>query len=293
MKKVLGELKFAATTPQPVLLLGETGTGKGVFALALHQLCRANKTFIRAQPSYGNFDLVQSELFGHEKGAFTGATSERKGVLEEADGGSIFLDEIDNLPAETQVMLLHSLQEGAFRRVGSLKERNSKFRLIAATNKNLSGFKSSIRPDLFHRLSHHIITIPPLRERLEDIAQLSETFLQELCSREKISLSAISLSALAKLKKYNWPGNIRELRAVVEQAIYRAKFSGRLTVEPEDIIIGSEESASGNFRLKVDEFEQTLLIKALKEAKGNVSEAARILEVDRTQLKRMLKRFSL
>jgi DNA-binding NtrC family response regulator len=297
MKHVLGEIRFAASTPQPLLLLGETGTGKGMIANAIHQLSTPSRPFIRAQPSYGNFDLIQSELFGHEKGAFTGAIGERKGLLEEADRGTLFLDEIDGLPNETQVMLLHAIQEGEFRRVGGSKERKSKFRLIAASNKNLEELKKTIRSDLYHRLSHHLIIIPSLRQRLEDINSLSLQIVQEISSKAKLPISSISASALLKLKTHRWPGNIRELKAVVEQAIYRAKFAERLIIEPEDLSFSAEVAdsaiAGAHFRNQVDQFEKSLLIDALNQSGGNLSEASRNLGLERSQFKRMLHRFSL
>jgi len=296
MKKVLGELKFAASTPQSLLLLGETGTGKGILAGAIHQLAHPNRPFIRAQPSFGNFDLIQSELFGHEKGSFTGAATDRKGLLEEADQGTLFLDEIDNLPHETQVMLLHAVQEGVFRRIGSSKERKSKFRLIAASNKSLEEFKASVRADLYHRLSHQLIIIPPLRERTEDIDSLCFSLIQDLGSKERISVSSISIAALNRLKSYSWPGNVRELKAVTEQAMYRARFSGRAIVEPEDLFFHESDSSDARvsgFRAQVDQFERSLLLAALKQTEGNISEAARILELERSNLRKMLKRLAI
>jgi DNA-binding NtrC family response regulator len=296
MKHVLGELRFAASTPQPLLLLGETGTGKGLMANAIHQLSTPNRPFIRAQPSYGNFDLVQSELFGHEKGAFTGAFGERKGLLEEADCGTLFLDEIDGLPNETQVMLLHAVQEGEFRRVGGSKGKKSKFRLIAASNKNLEELKKTIRADLYHRLSHQLITIPPLRQRLEDVNSLSLQIAQEISSKAKLPISSISASALLKLRSHSWPGNIRELKAVVEQAVYRARFAERLIVEPVDLSFSDVVNNTVNpahFRTQVDQFEKSLLIDALNQSNGNLSQASRRLGLERSQFKRMLHRFSL
>lgn len=296
MKLVLAELKFAASTPQPLLLLGETGTGKGILASAIHQLAHPSRPFIRAQPSFGNFDLIQSELFGHEKGSFTGATTDRKGLLEEADQGTLFLDEIDNLPHETQVMLLHAIQEGVFRRVGGTKERKSKFRLIAASNKSLEDFKRSIRADLFHRLSHQLIVIPPLRDRLEDLSSLCLSLVHDLGAREKIPVSSISEAALAKLKSYTWPGNVRELKAVVEQAMYRARYAHRAVIETQDLFLNDfspSKSDKTGFRAQVEQFERSLLIAALNKSGGNLSEAARLLELERSHFRRMLKRFSI
>jgi len=296
MKRVLEEVKFSGSNNQPVLLLGETGTGKGVIAKAIHQLHRPGKTFIRAQPSYGNFDLVHSELFGHDKGAFTGALHERKGLIEDAHEGTLFLDEIDSLPQETQVALLNVIQEGTFRRVGSNRERHSKFRLIAATNRTRNELKTMLREDLFHRIAHHVIELPPLRERKEDIPLLAEMLVREVSGREKLKVNQISPQALQKLSAYSWPGNIRELGAAITQAAFRAKFSGRTFIEVEDIQIDLATvkiNPIESFRSQVDAFEAELLRNTMKIAEHNISEVGRRLHLERSQLKRMLKRHGL
>lgn len=295
MKAVLGEVRFAATTNQPVLLLGETGTGKGIIAKAIHDLSPVSaKPFIRAQPSYGNFDLVQSELFGHERGAFTGAVSDRKGLIEEASGGTLFLDEIDSLPKETQVMLLEVIQERCFRRVGSNKERSSAFRLIAATNRAKIELQQLIRQDLFHRLAHLIITLPPLRERTEDIECLAGEMLAGISEVNRLRVNVFSPEAILKLKRYDFPGNLRELNAIVEQAAFRARFNGRSVVQAEDVNLEEQlPQALSDFRRQVDAFEANLLKQALIDSDQNISEAARKLGLERTQLKRMLKRHRL
>lgn len=295
MRAVLKEIKFAASTAQPLLLLGETGTGKGVIARAVHDLSpSAHKPFVRAQPAYGNFDLVQSELFGHERGSFTGAVTERKGLIEEANGGTLFLDEIDSLPRETQVMLLEVVQERKFRRVGSNRERSSSFRLIAASNRDKDELKQLIRQDLFHRLAHLVITIPPLRERQEDIEFLAVEMLSRISDTNRLKVNSFSPESLIKLRQYSYPGNLRELNAIVEQAAFRARFNERSIIEAEDVNV-EQNSTQGisDFRTQVNAFEAKLLKQALNAAGQNLSEAARTLGVERTQLRRMLKRHRL
>ncbi len=295
MQRVLGELQFAKSTVQPVLILGETGTGKGLIAEAIHQLQRPAKPFVRAQPSFGSPDLIQSELFGHERGSFTGATADRRGLIEEADGGTLFLDEIDALPAPTQVLLLEVLQSKRFRRVGSNKERRSNFRLLAASNCPLKTLKARIRADLFHRISHLTLALPALRERREDIGLLSIQFLREISRREKLRVSAIRPAALNRLGSYSWPGNVRELQAVIEQAVFRARFAGRTLVEAGDLPLApaAECALASNFRDQVDGFERGLLNAALEASGHNLSGAARSLGLERSQFKRCLKRHGL
>lgn len=299
MKKVLEEVRFAATTSQPVLIIGETGVGKGIVAQAIHELSRKNKPFVRAQPTYGSFDLIQSELFGHEKGSFTGAVAERRGLIEEANSGTLFLDEIDSLPPETQVMLLNVIQERKFRRVGSMKDRTSDFRLVAATNKSLDELREKIRADLFHRIAYLVLSVPPLRDRREDIDSISLTLLLQLSSQERLGVTRISPEARARIMAYDWPGNVRELCAVIEQAAFRARYVGRSTIEPEDIYLDSTSEQvvnyknKGDFRSQVDSYEQSLIKQALRDSNQNLSETARRLGVDRTQLKRMLKRHNI
>jgi len=295
MEKVLELASFAASNKQPVLICGETGTGKGVLARAIHQ-ASAGKAFVRFQPSHGSQDLVSSELFGHVKGSFTGATTDRTGLIEQANKGTLFIDEIDFLPVETQVSLLEVLQEKVFRKVGSSSETNSDFKLIAATNANLETALAEgiLRKDFYHRLAHIKIELPPLRNRPEDISSLANNFVETIANAEKLPVHSLSEDALAKLSSYKWPGNVRELRAVIENACFRAAYEKRNLIISEDILLESlgksTSVASGSFRELVKSYEVELINNALKEHQDNQSKAADSLSMDRSTLRRILSR---
>ena len=297
MQEALQTVAYAASTTQPVLILGETGTGKGVIAQAIHDATQKRRgAFIRFQPSFGGQDLVASELFGHKKGAFTGATEDRRGLIEEADGGTLFIDEIDALPQQTQVMLLDVLQEKVFRRIGDNHTRKSDFRLIAATNcpPALLQGKEKLRTDFYHRIAHCSIQLPPLRERLEDVAELSARFLRATTNRESIPVQGLTPDALSALARHNWPGNIRELQAAVEGGVHRAHYAGRRFVETRDLSISGDEEMRINgqlaFRDRVQLYELQLVKDALEKHDNNQSKAAASLGLDRSSLRRILKR---
>lgn len=296
MHKVIEAAAFAGTNLQPVLLVGETGTGKGVIARAIHRCSeRHNGPFVRLQPSFGGSDLVSSELFGHEKGAFTGALSPRRGLIEEANEGTLFIDEVDELPTDSQVSLLNVLQEKIFRRLGSNLERSSNFRLIAAMNRSVEETLETkkLRHDFYHRIAHLTIHIPPLRERMDDIPDLAREFVLELAGRENFPVYGLTDQALAVLSHHAWPGNIRELQAVVEGATYRARFFKRHMVEVEDIELAREKRAitvSGSFRERVRAYEIDLVRHALSQNDHNQVRAAQSLQMDRSTLRRILSR---
>ena len=296
MKDVVEKIKFASSTNQPVLILGETGTGKGVVARAIHSISSRSKyPFVRFQPSFVSSDLVSSELFGHQKGAFTGAIESRKGLIEEADQGTLFIDEIDELPEQTQIQLLTSLQEKIFRRLGQNKEIKSDFRLITATNclheKILSG--KVIRADFYHRIAHLIIELPPLREREDDIIYLAKHFLKELGDRERLKVIDFSQEALNKLRRYRFPGNVRELMAIVEKAAMLAQFREKRFIEGEDLGFkkGRENELKDlKFRDLINNYEKQLVLEALNKFNNNQSQAAKSLGLDRSTLRRILER---
>lgn len=296
MAPVLESVAYAASNRQPVLLVGETGSGKGILAHAIHRASGADAPFIRFQPRFGTPDLVSSELFGHQKGAFTGAAEQRRGLIEDADKGTLFLDEVDELPQETQVQMLNVLQEGTFRRVGSNKDLRSSFRLISATNRPLdeSVKKGKLREDFYHRIAHFIIEIPPLRERMEDIPQLANLFLNQLVTKERLTVQGFSPEVFKKLERHPWPGNIRELQAVVENGVYRANYDERSYVEAGDITLGGKSGAKSSspvsFRSRVEQFELQLIEDALEKSDGNQSKAAEMLQLERSTLRRILKR---
>jgi len=300
MLAVIEQFELAINSHLPVLISGETGTGKGFLARLIHEHSKASGQFIRFQPSFGSADLVSSELFGHMKGAFTGAVSDKSGLLEIAKDGSILLDEIDSLPEQTQVSLLEVLQEGVFRPLGSNKDRKSHFRVIAATNSNCQEAikKRLLREDFFHRLSHIHIELPPLRERPSDLFELAENFLCSFSSEEKLRVHSFSSDGKALLQTYSWPGNIRELKASVESACLRADLNNRGLVTAEDFKLSQTNSTSDHlsasdtltFREKVRSFELKLVEEALDKHEQNVSRAALELGIDRSQVKRVLAR---
>jgi len=296
MQPVAAAIEYAAEVNQSVLLTGETGTGKGVCARLIHQRSRRRQApFVRYQPSCGTGDLVSSDLFGHVKGAFTGATADRRGLIEEADSGTLFLDEVDELPSEVQVALLGVLQERRFRPVGSTREVASDFRLIAASNDDLPGAidRGKLRRDLYHRLAHLTISLPPLRERREDIPALARSIVERVSEREQIPLREITSAAMADLAGAPWPGNIRELEAVVEGGIWRAQHAGRSMVLPGDLSIGQPGrpvAAQGGFHEQVEGFKHRLIAEALHRHGGNQVQAAKELGLDRSTMRRFLAR---
>lgn len=222
LKRVLEQVEQVAPTDSTVLILGETGTGKELIANAIHQRSRrAGRPLIRVNCAALPATLIESELFGHEKGAFTGAVSRKIGRFEVADGGTIVLDEIGELPLELQAKLLRVLQSGDFERLGSTTARKTDARVIASTNRDLLAMArdGGFRPDLFYRLGVFPITAPPLRERKEDIASLTAYFVDRLCGKLGRRISVIPDAAVVQLMAYDWPGNVRELENVVERSM--------------------------------------------------------------------------
>ena len=225
-REVVELVMSIAPTTISVLITGESGSGKEVFARALHQLSpRKNKSMISVNCGAIPEGLLESELFGHEKGAFTGAISTKKGFFELADGGTIFLDEIGEMPIQTQVKLLRVLETGEFMRVGSGELRTVDARVVAATNRDLGRMvqQKQFRKDLYYRLKAVTIFLPPLRERREDIPLLIEKFTTDVLKNENLSFAGYTDEALDMLRRYNWPGNVRELRNFVETAIVLAR----------------------------------------------------------------------
>ena len=222
LSAVLKQVDVVAPTDSTVLILGETGTGKELVARAIHQQsARAARAFVNVNCAAIPSSLVASELFGHEKGAFTGAIQRRMGRFELADGGTIFLDEIGDLPAETQVTLLRVLQERVFERVGGQAALSADVRVIAATNRDLQAAIAAgdFRSDLYYRLNVFPIYIPPLRERQEDIPALVDAFISRHASKSASPVRRVSEETLARLQAYSWPGNVRELQNVIERAL--------------------------------------------------------------------------
>jgi formate hydrogenlyase transcriptional activator len=222
LKSVLQEVSLVAPTDATVLILGETGTGKELIARAIHARSdRSTRPFISVNCAAIPSSLIASELFGHERGAFTGALQRRLGRFESADGGTIFLDEIGELPMETQITLLRVLQEREFERVGSSQPISVDVRIIAATNRDLQAAVAAgtFRQDLFYRLNVVPINVPPLRERADDIPLLVEHLVEKFAKKARKSFRTIKMNTIGLLQSYDWPGNIRELQNVIERAV--------------------------------------------------------------------------
>jgi formate hydrogenlyase transcriptional activator len=221
-RALLNDVELVAPTDSAVLIQGETGTGKEVIARAIHEASpRRNNRFVALNCAAIPGALLESELFGHEKGAFTGAWAQTKGRFQMADGGTLFLDEIGDMPLELQPKLLRALQEREFERLGSTQTVRVNARVVAATNQDLEQLvnKKLFRPDLFYRLNVIPISLPPLRERVEDIAPLTEFFVAKFAARLNKPIDAVPDEVLAALKAHDWPGNIRELQNVIERAV--------------------------------------------------------------------------
>ena len=249
LKRILDEVGVVATTDATVLVLGETGTGKELIARALHNnSLRKDKAFVKVNCAALPANLVESELFGHEKGAFTGAFAQNMGRFELADGGTIFLDEIGDFPLELQAKLLRVLQDGEFERVGNPQTLKVDIRVIAATNKDLkSAIKSgSFREDLYYRLSVIPISLPPLRDRKEDIILLAKHFVNRDCTKLGKRIDTISPKTIEVLQAYSWPGNIRELENVIERAVI---LSHGTTLKIDDLEDPLDHSDFGNMYL--------------------------------------------
>jgi DNA-binding NtrC family response regulator len=303
MQRVFELVRQVAPARATVLLLGESGTGKERIAKAIHQLSpRARQPMVTVHCAGLTPTLLESELFGHEKGAFTGAYERRIGRFELAQGGTLFLDEIGEIDASTQIKLLRFLGERTFERVGSNKTITADVRVIAATNKSLSEAvkTGSFREDLFFRLRSVEIALPPLRERTQDIPPLALSFLREFAEENHKSIGAVSPEALDLLLRYSWPGNVRELRTAIEHAVVLCR-GDRIT--PRDLPPWVRQAGAAPAAptaqpappepLSVKEAEKDLIIRALKDAEGNRTLAAKKLGMSRRTLHRKLHTYQL
>ena len=284
MREVFEVVRQVAPTRATVLLLGESGTGKEVIARAIHQLSpRARQPMVIVHCAALAPTLLESELFGHEKGAFTGAHERRIGRFEQAQGGTLFLDEIGEIDAALQVKLLRFLGERTFERVGSNRTLTADVRLITATNKDLEALvkAGSFREDLFFRLRVVEIRLPPLRERKEDIPMLAHRFLQELAAENGKVIRDFTLDAMEALIRHSWPGNVRELRTAIEHAVVLCRGERISARDLPSSVRGGESGGGEPARLltrpdlTVKEAEKQLIIRALKETGGNRTLAAR------------------
>jgi DNA-binding NtrC family response regulator len=296
MREVLDTVRQAAPSTATILLLGETGSGKELIARVIHQLStRARQPLVTVHCAGLAPTLLESELFGHEKGAFTGAHERRIGRFEQAQGGTLFLDEIGEIDATVQIKLLRFLGERTFERVGSGKTLTADVRVISATNKNLEERvkAGAFREDLYYRLRVIEIKLPPLRERAEDIALLAQAFLKEFSQANQKQITGFTSDAMDLLLRYTWPGNVRELRTATEHAVVFCrgeKIGARDLPAPIRNVPADSPlpKLHANSSLSVEEAEKELIIRALKASNGNRTLAAKKLGMHRRTLHRKL-----
>jgi transcriptional regulator with GAF, ATPase, and Fis domain len=293
------QLREVAPTDLTVLILGETGTGKGLAARTLHALSpRRGGPFIQVNCGAIPEGLVESELFGHERGAFTGAAHRQMGRVELAEGGTLFLDEIGDMPLAAQTKLLHVLEEHTFQRVGGTEALKVEVRIIAATNRDLGGMVRSgaFREDLYFRLQGFVIALPPLRDRVEDIPLLAEYFAERFARHLDRAAPAFSEEAVARLQTHTWPGNVRELEHVVQRGVLMCTGD---RIEGEDVVLPSEPEASlgGEVAiLPLEEHEKRHIERALKATGGVIfgeHGAAKLLDINPHTLRARIKRYGL
>ena len=297
--------RIAATGAGTVLLLGESGVGKGLVARALHhEGSSRSEAFMNISCTSLPDQLLESELFGHEKGAFTDAKAQKKGLLELADGGTVFLDEIGELQAGLQAKLLTFLEDRTFRRVGGVRDIHVSVRVIAATNRDLEKEvkEKRFREDLFYRLKVIPITIPPLRQRREDLPALLTMFIRHFNTEFGKSIQGVDEPASAAMRAYPWPGNVRELRNAIERAVLlgddKLLALGDLPPEVREARDTEIHDTDGRLELPlqgldIEEVERDLVCQALRRAKGNRARAARLLGMNRDQMRYRIKKFDL
>ncbi len=315
--EVLAKIEQVAPTASTVLLRGETGTGKELVAHAIHiNSPREEKPFVRVNCAALAPGILESELFGHEKGSFTGAMARRPGRFELADGGTLFLDEVGDLPMEIQIKLLRTLQEREFERVGGTETIKVDVRLISATNRNLEQMidEGEFREDLYYRLNVFPINLPPLRDRLEDLPVLASHFVAKFARQMGVQPQPPAPEAVAKLREYNWPGNVRELENIIERAMILAKGaplgtvhldfgrraathaapggSGPVATIPAAAAPGASEDGK-SLAERLLESERKEIIAAVEKSRGNIASASRMLGINRSTLYYRLRKHSL
>ncbi|MEW6614818.1 MAG: sigma-54 dependent transcriptional regulator [Thermodesulfobacteriota bacterium] len=300
MHDVFDLIRRVSNSKSTVLIYGKSGTGKELVAKAVHYNSpRKDNPFVAVNCSAIPETLLESELFGHVKGAFTGAIATRKGLFEEANGGTIFLDEIGNVSLAMQIKLLRVLQEREIRRVGGTENIKVDIRLIAASNQNLEEAvkRGEFRDDLYYRLNVITINLPELKERQDDVSLLANYFLKKYTKEENEKIKSISKEAMNLLLNYNWPGNVRELENVIERAIALGRYEEIL---PEDLPLNIRNSQMISVlketlpeNATIEELERDYITKILKKTKGHKINTARILGIDRRTLYRKLKKYSM
>jgi len=304
IRALLERIDKVAGTPARVLITGENGTGKELVARAIHRGSpRAKKPFVEVNCAAIPSELIESELFGHMKGSFTGAIADRAGKFEQADGGTLFLDEIGDMSLSAQAKVLRVLQDGVVTRIGGSKPIQVDVRVLAATNKHLEEeiANGRFREDLFYRLNVVPITVPALRERREDIEQLVVYFLQQFAARDGLPARGITDEALVRLSALDWPGNVRELRNTVERLVILASAS-LITATDVERLVGKRSAEPAGLGNLVDcttfeEFkvaaERAFLLAKLRAFDWNVSETARALDMPRSNLYKKIERYAL
>jgi two-component system response regulator HydG len=299
MRQIHDTIRTTARSDASVLIEGESGTGKELIATAFHtQSNRSAHSFIRINCAAIPHELIESELFGYKKGAFTGADRDKRGLIEAAAGGTLLLDEIAEMPPHLQTKLLRVLQERKLRRVGDEHEIDVDFRLVSSTNRDTSQLiqEGGLRKDLFFRISTIKIKVPPLRERLDDVAVLAERFLQRYSEKYAKPLRGISQPAFSLLTRYDWPGNVRELESVIEHAVL---FAQEDQLMPQDMPEQLHTAQANQFRcvippyMTMEEIEREAIAQTLERTGGNVKKTAELLVYHRPTLYRRLKKFGL
>jgi DNA-binding NtrC family response regulator len=308
MKEIYDVIEKVADTPSTVLIMGESGTGKELIAAALHyNSSRRNRSFIKINCAAIPRELMESELFGYEKGAFTGAVGSKPGRFELADSGTLFLDEIAEVPVDMQVKLMRAIQESEFEHVGGVQTIQVDVRLVVATNRDLQKEveEGRFREDLYYRLNVVPIHLPPLRERKEDIPLLVDHFIDKFNAKLDRKVEKLSEEALNLVVNYHWPGNIRELENVVERCILFSEgpeigadnlpdqLVERSSSVPTAATMGADASMKDIVKQATAELERDLIVKALEETKGNVTRAAKRLKISRKSLQNKMKEFGL
>jgi DNA-binding NtrC family response regulator len=299
MRQIHSVIRTAAPSEASVLIEGESGTGKELIAAAFHfQSQRAEFPFTRINCAAIPHDLIESELFGYRKGAFTGADRDKRGLIEATAGGTLLLDEIGEMPMHLQTKLLRVLQERKLRRLGDESEIDVDFRLVSSTNRDTTQMiqEGTFRKDLYFRISTVKVKAPPLRERLDDVPLLAERFLQHYSEKYKKRIREISTSAFALLMRYDWPGNVRELESVIEHAVL---FATEDKLTPESLPEQLHAPRSGEFRcvippyMSMEEIEREAIAQTLERTAGNIKRTAEILKYHRPRLYRKMNTFGL
>jgi two-component system nitrogen regulation response regulator NtrX len=293
MKRLLAQIDRVAASETRVCILGETGTGKELVARAIHEKSpRHENAFITLNCAAVPAELIESELFGHEKGAFTGAAARHTGKFEQADGGTLFLDEIGDMPVAMQAKLLRVLEEGEVERVGGDKPIKVNVRVVVATHRNLEDLvkQNSFRRDLFHRIYVFPLLLPPLRERPEDFPALVEHFARQVAAQNGWKEKTFAEDAIADLRRYSWPGNVRELRNIVERLVLLATDDTitsddvRLTLPDSSSFTSSIPTPSGTLAARTELFEKEVLLAEIRRHNFHMTNVARALGLERSHL---------